>query len=150
MQFVQDLEKRLESLLLDSVDKDVTDALADELDLASSGIRGGSELSDHSRSEADHEQAEEVIVLGLDVDVGLDGGLPLADQRAQLVSGHVHSVEIGEAGGSLDILDNQSDLPVCLLRALVVQLEVSQAGLEDSALQSLAGHLYIGRILEPY
>jgi hypothetical protein len=128
-------------VLLDCADHDLSDALADQLDLSTSSIRGGTELARHASGEADHEETEEVIILGLNVDVSLDGGLPLADERAQLVPGDVHAVEVGEAGGAFDVLHHQSDLPVALLSTLVALLEVSETGLDDAALQSLAGNL---------
>lgn len=128
-------------MLLDCADHDLSDTLADELDLSTSSIRGGTELARHTSGEADHEDAEEVIIGGLNIDVSLDGGLPLADQRAQLVPGDVHAVEVGEARAAFDVLYHQSDLPVALLSALVALLEVSETGLDDAALQSLAGNL---------
>lgn len=58
--------------------------------------------------------AEEVPIGGADVNLRLDQRLPLLDERAELVAGEVHSVEVGEHGSPLNILAAQLHLPVPL------------------------------------
>lgn len=53
---------------------------------------------------ADGEEAEKVAVSRLDVDVGLDEGLPLADKGTELVGREVHAVEVGEAVLALNLV----------------------------------------------
>jgi len=50
-----------------------------------------------------------ITIEGLDINIGLDERLPFLDQRFQLVTGHVHSVELGEAVLALDFLNTESD-----------------------------------------
>lgn len=88
--------------------------------------------------EADGEEADEVTVGGLDVDVRLDQGLPLADERAELVRGEVHAVEVGQARLALDLVDTERDLAE---RVLIVLVEVSQGQLKDAALERVVGVL---------
>lgn len=72
--------------------------------------------------------AEEVSVGGADVDLGLDKRLPLLDERAELVTGEIHPVEVGQDRGALDVLAAKLDLPVTLnkrrWRVKVSQLQV--------------------------
>lgn len=142
---VHDGQETLETVLLDLAQYDLRDALADGLDLGGRGVGRGSELALCAGREADHEESEEVIVGGLDVDVGLDGGLPFAQQRAELVPGDIQTVEVGVARVALDVLHDQLDLPVALLSRLVMLLQVGQTRLHHTALQTLAGDLYKGR-----
>lgn len=64
--------------------------------------------------------------------------LPLADHGAELVRGHVHAVEVGEAVLALDLIDSQLDLTE---RVLLVLVQVSERDLEDTALQGIVGVL---------
>jgi hypothetical protein len=65
--------------------------------------------------------------------------LPLADHGAELVRGHVHTVEVGEAVLALDLINTQLDLAERVLLALV---QVSEGDLEDTALQGIVGVLH--------
>lgn len=60
--------------------------------------------------------AEKVPVGGAHVNLRLDQRLPLLDERAELVAGEVHAVEVGQDRGALDILAAQLHLPVPLKR----------------------------------
>ena len=76
-------------------------------------------------------------VSGGDVNVGLDLGLPLLDHGALLVSGELHTVEVGEAVVALDLLADESEL---LVGALVT-VEISLVDLVDSASETISGEL---------
>ena len=65
--------------------------------------------------------------------------LPLADHGAELVRGHVHTVEVGEAVLALDLINTQLNLAE---RVLLVLVQVSERDLEDTALQSIVGVLH--------
>merc|ERR1719261_1787478 len=70
--------------------------------------------------------------------MGLDQGLPLLDQRAELVAGEGHAVEVSEAVPPLHLLDAEPDL----LEALVVIcIQVGEVELAHAALQRIGGDL---------
>lgn len=98
---------------------DLEHLLAQFPDLRGLGIGGLLHLRRAALGEADGEEAEEVAVSGLDVDVGLDEGLPLADEGTEFVGGEVHAVEVGEAVLALDLVDAELDLAEALLLILV-------------------------------
>lgn len=84
---------------------DLNHLLADGPDLRRRSVGGLLDLVRSSLGESDGEETEEVVVCGLDNDVGLDEGLPLADERAELVGGEVEAVEVGQAVLALDLVD---------------------------------------------
>lgn len=65
------------SLALD----DLNHLLSDSTNLGGGGVGGLADLVRATLGEGNGEQAEEVIVGGLDSDIGLDQRLPLADKR---------------------------------------------------------------------
>lgn len=118
--------------------RDLEHLLADLTDLRRLSVGRLLDLVRALLGEADGEEADEVTVGGLDVDVRLDQGLPLADERAELVRGEVHAVEVGQARLALDLVDTERDLAE---RVLVVLVEVSQGQLKDAALERVVGVL---------
>jgi len=115
---------------------DVRHLLANLSDLRAGGVGGLLDLVLSALGESNAEQAEEVVIGGLDDDVGFDQGLPLADERAQLVGGEVEAVEVGEDVLALDLVGSELDLAECVV---LVLLQISEGDLEDSALQSIVG-----------
>jgi len=113
---------------------DLNHLLADLLDVGGLRVAGGLDLIVLLLGEGDAEHADGVAVRGLDVRVALDGGLPLLDERAQLVAGELHAVEVGQAVAALDVLDAQGDLAVALV---VIVVEVGEVDLADAALKNL-------------
>ena len=88
--------------------------------------------------EADAEDAEKVSVGRLDVGVGIDQSLPLLDHGAELVSGQVHAVEVGQAVLALNLLAEKTELfegPLGILLAL----QIGQGDLVDASLQTIGG-----------
>jgi hypothetical protein len=59
--------------------------------------------------EGDSEQAEEVVISGLDCNIGLNQRLPLSDEGAKLVGCEIETVEVGQAVSSLDFIDTKLD-----------------------------------------
>jgi len=108
-------------------------------DLGCGGIRGLLDLVGAALREGDGEESEEVIVGGLDGDVGLDQGLPLSHQGPQLVRGEVQTVEVGQAVLALNLIDSELDLPESVV---LVLLQIRQGDLEDPALQSVVRVLH--------
>lgn len=60
--------------------------------------------------------------------------LPLANHGAELVRGHIHAVEVGEAVLALDLVNPQLDLTE---RVLLVLVQVGERNLENTALQGV-------------
>jgi hypothetical protein len=81
------------------------------------------------------------VVGGHDGDVGLNEGLPLADERAELVRGEVQAVEVGQAVLALNLVDAELDLAE---RVVLVLLQIGQRNLDDAALQRIVGVLETG------
>jgi len=67
--------------------------LTDLADLAGLRVGGPLDLVRTSLGEGNAEHPEGVVVCGLDIDMGLNQSLPLADQRPQLVSCEVHTLQ---------------------------------------------------------
>ena len=139
MGYVQLLGKLLESGLLSLVNHDLHHLLADELALRALSVAGGADLSAGSLGEANAEHTEEVAVSGLGLHEGLDGGVPLLDNSAELVTGNVHTVEVGVAIEALNLLNLDLHLSPGLLVAVSVQ--ISQRYLEDTALEAVGSDL---------
>ena len=98
------------------------------------GVCGLLDLVGAALGESNGEQAEEVIISGLDCDIGLNQRLPLSDERSKLVGCEVETVEVGQAVLSLNLIDSELDLSE---RVVLILLEIRQRNLEDSALQCI-------------
>jgi len=85
---------------------------ADGLTLRRLGVTSLLELVILLLGEGNAEHADNVSVRGTGVNIGLNNTLLLLDKRAQLITGHVHTVEVKEAVKSLDILNTKLDLAV--------------------------------------
>lgn len=120
---------------------DLNHLLADSPDLRGRSIGGLLDLVGPALGESDDEEAEEVVVGGLDDDVGLDERLPLADEGAELVGGEVETVEVGQAVLALDLVDAELDLAESVV---LVLLEIGEGDLEYPALQSIVCVLETG------
>lgn len=139
-EYLQFLDELLQ-VALGGLGNDIEHFLADGADLAGLGVAGGAgKLVALLLGESNTEYTEVVSIGGAHINEGLDKGLPLADEGAQLVAGHVHAVEVGEAIHSLDVLHHQADLSVSL--GLVASVEVGKAGLEHTALKSIGSNFY--------
>ena len=125
------------------VDHNLHHLLADELALGALGIASGANLTVGSLGEANAEHAEEVAVEGLGLNEGLDGGVPLLDDGAKLVTSDVHSVEVGVAVEALDFLDLNLHLSPSIFVAVSVQ--ISQRYLKHTAFQAVSSDLYINQ-----
>lgn len=87
--------------------------------------------------ETNDEAAEDGTVLSLDVTEGFDQGLPLSDERAEFVTGHIHAVEGGSAGVTFNIFDLELNLSPGHVVGVV--LEISQGNFDDTALDEFGG-----------
>jgi len=94
---------------------DFNNLFSDGLDLLMLSVTGLSGLSGLSTSESNDEDSENIAVLGLYFTVSINESLPLSDELAKLVSGHVHSMEVGKAGLTLDVFNAELDLSPSIL-----------------------------------
>lgn len=117
---------------------DLSHLLANGADLRRAGVGGLLDLVGASLGEGNGKQAEQVVISSLHGDVGLDQGLPLADQGAQLISGEVQTVEVGQTVLALNLVDAELDLAE---RVVLIILEVGEGDLEDTAFQRVVGIL---------
>jgi hypothetical protein len=100
--------------------EDVNDLLSDELDLSMLSIRALSDLSLLSSGEGDNEDSQDISVKGLDFSLDIDSGLPLSKVRAELISGHIQSVEVGQASSSLDFFNAELDFSPNNMRCNII------------------------------
>jgi hypothetical protein len=89
---------------------DLGHLLADGTDLRGSGVSGFLDLVWPTLRECNGKQTEKVIIGGLDGNVRLNQGLPLPNQRAQLVRCEVQPMEVSEAILALNLIDTKFDL----------------------------------------
>lgn len=89
-----------------------------------------------SLGEANREHSEEIAVKSFGLDEGLNGGVPLLDDGTQLISGDVHSVEVGIAIEALHFFD--LDLHLSPGQLVAVSVQISQRYFEHTALQAVS------------
>lgn len=125
------------SLALDDLDH----LLADGADLGRRSVGGLLDLVWTTLGEGNGEHAEEVIISGLDGDVGLDKSLPLADKGSELVGGEIKTMEVGQAVLALNLIDTELDLAESVV---LILLEIGERDLNDAAFQGVVGVLETG------
>ena len=69
--------------------------------------------------------------------MGLNEGLPLLNEGAELVRSEIHTVEVSQAISALDFINPQLNLSV---RFLIV-VEISERNFKDTTLQAVGGEL---------
>ena len=95
--------------------------------------------------ERDGEESEEVVVGGLNGDVGFDQGLPLADKGAELVGGEIKAVEVGQAVLALDFVDSELDFSEGVV---FIILEIGKGDFKDAAFERVVGIFETGRSVD--
>jgi hypothetical protein len=113
---------------------DLDHLLSDSPDLRRGSICGLLDLVRPALGEGDGKEAEEVVISGLDRNICLDQGLPLSNERSELVGCEVETVEVSQAVLSLYLVDTELDLSECVVFIL---LQIRQRYLENSSLQSI-------------
>jgi len=111
--------------------------LTDDLLLRVLGVASGLNLSLVTSGESDAEHADVVAVSGLGLREGLDRGVPLLDESAELVSGDVHTVEVGVAVVALDFFALDANLSPGLLVSVLVK--VTERDLENATTEGVGG-----------
>ena len=113
---------------------DLNHLSSDGPDLRRGGISCLLDLVWSAFGECNGKQTEEVVIGGLDCDIGFDQGLPLSDERPKLVGCEIETVEIGETVLSLNLIHTELDLAE---RMVLILLEIRQRNLKDPALQCI-------------
>lgn len=85
------------------------------------------------------EEADDDSIGGLNLNDGLDERLPLTDEGLGVVRGQGHSVEVGEALVTIDVVGDELDGAVTLVLGILVQ--ISEGDGEDTSHQSVRGEL---------
>jgi len=102
-------------------------------------IAGLSLLFVSSLGESDGEDTENVSVVGLNVVLGFNGGLPFSNHRTELISGDIHTVEGSFSGGSFDFIDDELNFsPGEVVRFI---LKITESGFDDSSLDDFSSNL---------
>ena len=110
--------------------------LSNELLVGSLSVAGGLNLSWCFLGESNAEHSDNVSIEGLGLNVSLNKRVPLFDHGASLISGNVHTVEIGVAVKSLDLIDLELKLSPVLGIGRVVA--VSKGGGENTTSQTVS------------
>jgi hypothetical protein len=131
----EEVEELSDVGLGDLLGDDIIDALADNLLLGRQSVVGLALLTGRLSGEGDHEDAEDIAVLGLDVSDGLNKGLSLLDERADLILGGVDAVEAGDGLSAFGLVDDESNLPP--VEAVLVGSKVGLHGLNNSSLNAV-------------
>ncbi len=99
-------------------------------------------------SESNAEHSAEVSIAGFGLGEGLDEGVPLLDEGAELVSGDVHTIEVSVAIEVLDLLNLQSHLsPGELLLFVWITVKIGQGYLENATSQAIGGNFYTEQVV---
>lgn len=110
--------------------------LSNEFLVGSLSVAGCLNLSWCFLGESNAEHSDDVSIEGLGLNVALNKGVPLLDHGASLVSGDVHTVEVGVAIESLDLIDLELKLSPVLGVGRVVA--VSKGGGENTTSQTVS------------
>lgn len=111
---------------------------ADGAALGGLSVRGLALLVRSALGETNAKETKSVTISGLDVGRGLDQSVPFAHQRAELVSGHVHAPEVGQALHARHFLNAELELSKGII--LTIGLEVSQRSLDDASHETVASN----------
>jgi hypothetical protein len=117
---------------------DLKDLLADSLDLGGRGVVSLPKAVLALLGKRNAEETKLVAVSGGDIKVGVNESLPLLHQRADLVGGEVHAVELSLSSAALNIQDLKLELPV---ESILILVQVSEVGLNDAAFESLRSNV---------
>ena len=104
--------------------------------MGSLSVAGGLNLSWCFLGESNAEHSDDVSIKGLGLSVALNKRVPLSDHGASLISGNVHTVEVGVAVESLDLIDLELKLSPVLGIGRVVA--VSEGGAENTTSKTIS------------
>jgi len=104
---------------------------SDFFNLSSIGIRSFGDLVFSLFGETNDEASEDGSIHSFNFTYGFNQRLPFSDERAKFVSGHIHTIERGSAGVSIDIFDLEFNFSPCHVIRIVFQ--ISQRDFDDSS-----------------
>lgn len=93
-----------------------------------------------SAGERDAEHAQQVAILGLGLDEGLNEGVPLLYEGAELVTGGVKAVEVGVAVHAFNFLNLELDFSPGGF--VVFVLEVGERDFENATTQRVGSDFF--------
>jgi hypothetical protein len=134
------LEELLKIAVVGLAGHDLEHLSADLANLSALGVSSLGDLVKSLLGETNAEKTNGEAVSGLDVNEGFNEGLPLADQRLELIGGEAHAVQVSEALLTLNIFNEQVN---GLVVKFFVVVQVSQRDLEDATLQAFRGVFYL-------
>jgi len=115
---------------------DLDHLATNSLHLLALSVRGLLQLILTTLSEANDEETDDITIGSLNIGVGLDQRLPLANQRSELIRSDIHAVEVGQTVLTLDLLNAKLELAEGVL--LGVWLQIAKRGLEHTAQETIA------------
>jgi len=133
------LEEFLEGWFSGLGNKNFHHLLAELLSLGSLSVASSLDLVLVASGEGNSENSHEVAVVSLGLNESLNEGVPFLDKRAELVTGDVHTVEVGVAVETFDFLDLDLNLSPRGLVSLVVELTKRDG--EDTTTKGVSGDL---------
>jgi len=113
--------------------------LAELLSLGSLSVASSLDLVLVASGEGNSKNSHEVAVVSLGLNESLNEGVPFLDKRAKLVTGDVHTVEVGVAVETFDFLDLDLDLSPRNFVSLVVELTKRDG--EDTTTEGVSSDL---------
>ena len=134
----ESLDKGLEVTLSGKGSHGLDHLSSDGTDLGRLSVTGFLELIILLFREGNAEHTDNVSIRGTGINISLNDTLLFLDERAKLITCHVHAVEVKEAVESLDIFDTK--LYLTETHGLVV-VEVSEGELDDTSSESIGGDL---------
>ena len=141
----ENLNEVLEGVLVDSGSHNLGHLLSDELLVGSLGVAGSLNLLGGLLGEANGKNSENVSVVGLSLNEGLNGGVPFLHHGLGLISSDVHSVEVSVAVVSLNLINLELKLSEGSLLGGVVA--ISKGGLENSSSKVISSINKSGRFV---
>jgi len=112
---------------------DVDHLATDVLDLLRLRVRSLLDLVLPFLGESDAGEAQRVSVAGFHIDAGYDHGLPFLDHGSSLVGGQRHSVKVGQAVASLDVLADETEFA----ESNFVVLQIGERNFVHASLQTV-------------
>jgi len=134
----ESLDKGLEVPLSSQGSHGLDHLSADGTDFGRLSITGLLELIILLLREGNAEHTDNVSIRSTGVNISLNNTLLLLDERAKLITCHVHAVEVEKAVESLNIFDTK--LYLAVTHGLIV-VEVSEGELDDTSPESISGDL---------
>lgn len=138
---LQFLDKLLEIAFGGLLAHNIKHFLADGTNLTSLSIaRGLGLLVSLLLGETNAKDTKLIAIGSSHINECFDKSLPLSDQGAEFVTGHIHAVEVSKDIKSVNILTDKLDLSVSL--ALISTVQVCERDLEHTALQAFGCNFY--------